>query len=107
MPALELSHLNKVERAVNEILRAFPVFRPVFEGTVPQGQFSFGKRLPKNDVDSLLRGLRYLRSEGLLDWQTGGFTQVVGGAGSGTFTDLAMNITETYRTGALGKVLLQ
>jgi hypothetical protein len=82
------------------------VFRPVFEGTVPQGQFSFAKRLPKDDVDFLLRGLRYLRSEGLLDWQTGGFMQVAGGAGSGTFTDLAMNITQTYRAGALGKVLL-
>jgi hypothetical protein len=104
---LENSYLNKVERVVNDIIQSFPMFRPVFEGTVPQGQFSLAKRLPKHDVDFLLQGLQYLRSEDLLDWQTGGFLRVVGGAGSGTFTDLAMNITQKYRASALGKVVLQ
>jgi hypothetical protein len=101
------SHLDKVERVVNEILALLPVFRPVFEGTVPQGQFTLAKRISKRDVDSLRRGLHYLRNEDLLDWQAGGFMRIADGAGSGTFTDLAMNITQKYRAQALGKVILQ
>jgi hypothetical protein len=101
------SRLDKVERVVNDILRLLPVFRPVFEGTVRQGQFTLAKRISKRDVDSLRDDLYYLRKEDLLDWQGGGFMRVEAGEGAGTFTDLAMNITQRYRAEALGKVILR
>jgi hypothetical protein len=104
---LNSPHLDDVARVVNDILRSFPVFRPVFEGKVRQGQFTLAKRILKRDLDSLRKDLLYLRNEDLLDWQAGGVRRVVDGEGAGTVTDLAMNITQKYRAEALGKVTLR